>query len=81
MDALPTFVAALVILILGWISVALRFYTRIFARQGLKWDDWLLLIAALTGTTIIALTVSGEHNTSSSRSQSTVLPPKEQVRS
>ncbi|KAI1357462.1 hypothetical protein F5Y08DRAFT_160360 [Xylaria arbuscula] len=58
MDALPTFVAALVILILGWISVALRFYTRIFARQGLKWDDWLLLLAALAGTTVIALTVA-----------------------
>ncbi|KAI0965484.1 hypothetical protein F4678DRAFT_452727 [Xylaria arbuscula] len=58
MAALPTFVAALVILVLGWISVALRFYTRLFARQGLKWDDWLLLLAAIAGTTVIALTVS-----------------------
>ncbi|KAI0556051.1 hypothetical protein F4679DRAFT_578174 [Xylaria curta] len=58
MSALPTFVAAITILVLGWITVALRFYTRLFARQGLKWDDWLLLLAAITGTTVIALTVS-----------------------
>ncbi|KAI0193649.1 hypothetical protein EV127DRAFT_423819 [Xylaria flabelliformis] len=58
MAAVPTFIAALIILGLGWITVALRFYTRIFARQGLKWDDWLLLLAAITGTTVIALTVS-----------------------
>ncbi|KAI0532020.1 hypothetical protein GGR58DRAFT_200133 [Xylaria digitata] len=58
MDAIPTFVAALIILALGWISVALRFYTRISARQGLKWDDWFLLLAAIAGTTVIALTVS-----------------------
>ncbi|KAI0433799.1 hypothetical protein F5Y09DRAFT_338395 [Xylaria sp. FL1042] len=56
--AVPTFVAAIIILVLGWISVALRFYTRIFARQGLKWDDWLLLLSAITGSTVIALTVS-----------------------
>ncbi|KAI1740557.1 hypothetical protein F4680DRAFT_418460 [Xylaria scruposa] len=58
MSALPTFVAAITILVLGWITVALRFYTRLFARQGLKWDDWLLLLAAIAGTTVIALTVS-----------------------
>ncbi|KAI8633137.1 hypothetical protein F5Y19DRAFT_471396 [Xylariaceae sp. FL1651] len=58
MDALSTFVASLVILILGWISVALRFYSRVFSRQGLKWDDWLLLLAAITGTTVLALTIS-----------------------
>ncbi|KAI0809424.1 hypothetical protein GGR55DRAFT_649906 [Xylaria sp. FL0064] len=58
MAAQSTFVAALIILVLGWVSVALRFYTRRFARQGLKWDDWLLLLAAIAGTTVIALTVA-----------------------
>ncbi|KAI0859760.1 hypothetical protein F4860DRAFT_504426 [Xylaria cubensis] len=33
------------VIALAVISVALRFYTRIFTRQGLELDDWLILVA------------------------------------
>ncbi|KAI1100133.1 hypothetical protein F4804DRAFT_348769 [Jackrogersella minutella] len=32
-------------IVLAVISVALRFYTRVFTRAGLKADDWLILLA------------------------------------
>ncbi|KAL7622912.1 hypothetical protein AAE478_006591 [Parahypoxylon ruwenzoriense] len=39
-------VSALVIVV-AVISVALRFYTRVFTRAGLKADDWLILLAVV----------------------------------
>ncbi|KAI1207023.1 uncharacterized protein F4807DRAFT_211424 [Annulohypoxylon truncatum] len=33
--------------VLAVISVALRFYTRIFTRAGLKADDWLIMLAVI----------------------------------
>ncbi|KAK3936346.1 hypothetical protein QBC46DRAFT_395292 [Diplogelasinospora grovesii] len=35
------------VIALAVVSVALRFYTRIFTRQGLKWDDWLIFVAVV----------------------------------
>ncbi|KAI1412934.1 hypothetical protein F5Y13DRAFT_189735 [Hypoxylon sp. FL1857] len=35
------------VVVLPVISIALRFYTRIFTRAGLKADDWLILIAVV----------------------------------
>ncbi|KAI1177744.1 hypothetical protein F4777DRAFT_191828 [Nemania sp. FL0916] len=35
------------VIALAVISVALRFYTRHFTRQGLRWDDWLILAAVV----------------------------------
>ncbi|KAI0841670.1 hypothetical protein F5Y06DRAFT_196621 [Hypoxylon sp. FL0890] len=46
-------VEALVI-VLAVISAALRFYTRIFTRGGLKVDDWLIL-AAVVATLLTAM--------------------------
>ncbi|KAF2973115.1 hypothetical protein GQX73_g488 [Xylaria multiplex] len=51
-------VSALVIA-LAVIFVALRFYTRIFTRQGLQWDDWLILVAVVTTLVTIALLLWG----------------------
>ncbi|SPQ21895.1 dfda39f6-a5c8-46ae-bf19-02b514ffa04e [Thermothielavioides terrestris] len=35
------------VIALAVISVALRFYTRIFTRLGLGWDDWLIFAAVI----------------------------------
>ncbi|RYP57256.1 hypothetical protein DL769_009602 [Monosporascus sp. CRB-8-3] len=37
-----------VVIVLAVLSVALRFYTRLFTKAGLKWDDWLILLAVLS---------------------------------
>ncbi|KAK3380964.1 hypothetical protein B0H63DRAFT_194916 [Podospora didyma] len=44
---------------LAVVSVALRFYTRIFTRQGLRWDDWMIFIAVLTTLLTAALLLYG----------------------
>lgn len=36
---------AIVFLVLSWISVALRTYTRAVVMTGFQLDDWLMLIA------------------------------------
>ncbi|KAI0903109.1 hypothetical protein F4823DRAFT_629668 [Ustulina deusta] len=43
------------VIALAVVSVALRFYTRIFTRQGLQWDDWLILVAVITTLATAAL--------------------------
>ncbi|KAI0470515.1 hypothetical protein GGR56DRAFT_660659 [Xylariaceae sp. FL0804] len=42
------------VIALAVISVALRFYTRFFTKQGLKTDDWLIL-AAMIATLVTAV--------------------------
>ncbi|KAI3316618.1 hypothetical protein HD806DRAFT_542042 [Xylariaceae sp. AK1471] len=39
---------SVLVIVLVVVSVALRFYTRIFTRQGLRTDDWLILVAVIT---------------------------------
>ncbi|KAI0900213.1 hypothetical protein F4806DRAFT_455402 [Annulohypoxylon nitens] len=43
------------VIFLAVLSVALRFYTRIFTRAGLKADDWLILSALITALLTAAL--------------------------
>jgi hypothetical protein len=31
-------------LLLAWIAVALRFYTRAFVVRNLGWDDWIMAL-------------------------------------
>jgi hypothetical protein len=50
-DAISTAVGALVAA-LALIAVALRFYARHTTAAGIKWDDWLILLAF--STTIVA---------------------------
>lgn len=38
-------VAGATMIVLSIIIVACRFYTRLFLKSGLKWDDWFILIA------------------------------------
>ncbi|KAJ3579343.1 hypothetical protein NPX13_g1220 [Xylaria arbuscula] len=59
MDGLTTLIVALLLIGLGIISVALRFYTRVFSRQGVKWDDCLLLLALIAGIAVIVITAIG----------------------
>ncbi|KAI2631513.1 hypothetical protein GGS26DRAFT_591385 [Hypomontagnella submonticulosa] len=47
------------VVVLAIASVALRFYTRIFTRAGLRADDWLILAALLTALVITALVLIG----------------------
>lgn len=51
-------VSALVI-VLAVISVALRFYIRIFTRTGLGADDWLILSAVIATLLTAALLLWG----------------------
>ncbi|KAI1501875.1 hypothetical protein F5X99DRAFT_381318 [Biscogniauxia marginata] len=51
-------VSALVI-VLAVISVALRFYTRIFTKAGLGFDDWLIMVAVIVILTTAALLLWG----------------------
>lgn len=44
------------------VSGALRFYTRIFTRSGLKWDDWLILAAVIVTLMTAALLLWGTHS-------------------
>ncbi|KAI1203025.1 hypothetical protein F5X97DRAFT_342927 [Nemania serpens] len=47
------------VIALAVISVALRFYTRSFTRQGLRWDDWLILAAVIATLATAALLLWG----------------------
>ncbi|KAI1351585.1 hypothetical protein F5Y01DRAFT_304525 [Xylaria sp. FL0043] len=47
------------VIVLAVISVILRFYTRIFTRQGLKLDDWLILAAVIATLATAALLLWG----------------------
>ncbi|KAI0407295.1 hypothetical protein F4802DRAFT_612385 [Xylaria palmicola] len=47
------------VIALAVISVILRFYTRIFTRQGLQWDDWLILVAVIATLATAALLLWG----------------------
>ncbi|KAI3342348.1 hypothetical protein F4824DRAFT_495290 [Ustulina deusta] len=47
------------VIALAVVSVALRFYARIFTRQGLQWDDWLILVAVITTLATAALLLWG----------------------
>lgn len=47
------------VIVLAVISVALRVYTRIFTKAGLKYDDWLILAAVVTTLITAALLLWG----------------------
>ena len=47
------------VIALAVMSVALRFYTRIFTRQGIKSDDWMMLAAVVTTLLTAALLLWG----------------------
>ncbi|KAI1763215.1 hypothetical protein GGR53DRAFT_372930 [Hypoxylon sp. FL1150] len=47
------------VVVLAVVSTALRFYTRIFTRAGLKADDWLILGALVTALVTVALVIVG----------------------
>ncbi|KAI1419370.1 hypothetical protein F5Y12DRAFT_778391 [Xylaria sp. FL1777] len=59
MDGMATLVSAILLVGLGIISVALRFYTRVFSRQDIEWDDWLLLLALTAGIAAVVITAIG----------------------
>lgn len=46
-EAASTIVGAIVT-VLTLLAVALRLYTRLSLKQGLKWDDWFTLIALIS---------------------------------
>lgn len=47
------------VIVLAVISVGLRFYTRVFTRAGLWWDDWLILAAVVAILATAALLLWG----------------------
>ncbi|KAI1398179.1 hypothetical protein F4819DRAFT_502537 [Hypoxylon fuscum] len=47
------------VIVLAIVSVALRFYTRMFTRAGLQADDWLILGALVTALATAALVLWG----------------------
>jgi hypothetical protein len=50
------------VIVLAVLSVALRFYTQIFTRQGLHWDDWLRLVADIATLATFGLLLWGAFN-------------------
>lgn len=52
-------VAGIILIVLGILTVASRFYSRWFTKAGFGWDDWTILIALLTGMVPGALTIWG----------------------
>lgn len=52
-------VAGIVLIVLDILTVAGRFYSRWFTKAGLRWDDWTILIALLTGLIPGILTIYG----------------------
>ena len=59
-DDTATIVIGGLIVGLASISVALRFYTRIFTKAGLEWDDWLILTALVLALLTAVLLVWGK---------------------
>ncbi|PHH67987.1 hypothetical protein CDD82_932 [Ophiocordyceps australis] len=47
------------LLVLSWIAVSLRTYTRIVVIKGFQIDDWLMLIAQIIFTVACAFTLEG----------------------
>ncbi|KAI1771062.1 hypothetical protein F4818DRAFT_220614 [Hypoxylon cercidicola] len=47
------------VVVLAVLSTALRFYTRIFTKAGLKADDWLILGALVTALVMAVLVIWG----------------------
>ena len=58
-DQTATLVLGGLIIVLAIITVGLRFYTRLFTKQGIKWDDWLILAAVTTTLVTAGLLVWG----------------------
>ncbi len=52
-------VAGAILIVLGIVTVASRFYSRWFTKAGFGWDDWTILIAMLTSILPGALTIWG----------------------
>ncbi|KAL8900583.1 MAG: hypothetical protein Q9207_005619 [Kuettlingeria erythrocarpa] len=50
-------VAGAILIVLGMVTLASRFYSRWFTKAGFGWDDWTILIAMLTGILPGALTI------------------------
>lgn len=51
--------AGAILIVLGIVTTASRFYSRWFTKAGFGWDDWTILIAMLTGILPGALTIWG----------------------
>lgn len=58
-NGLATEIASIVVIFVALVTVGLRFYTRIFTRLGLWWDDWLLLASALATLGVAATSLAG----------------------
>lgn len=52
-------VAGILLIVLGIITVAGRFYSRWITKLGFGWDDWTILIAMVIGIVPGALTMWG----------------------
>ena len=62
-----------VVIVLAVIFVALRFYMRITTHAGLKWDDWLSLLAVLLIIVIDVILLWGEDTTPLMHAQKLIL--------
>lgn len=51
--------AGILLIVLGIITVAGRFYSRWITKLGFGWDDWTILIAMVIGIVPGALTMWG----------------------
>jgi Ca2+/H+ antiporter len=58
-----------VVIGLAVVSVALRFYTRIFTKAGLKSDDWFIMAAVIATLVTAALLLWGTDRWESSFKQ------------
>lgn len=48
-----------VVIVIALLSCVLRFYSRLSFKLGLWWDDWMILVAAITTLATAALLLAG----------------------
>ncbi|KAI0108796.1 hypothetical protein F4776DRAFT_657370 [Hypoxylon sp. NC0597] len=58
-ESLTTMVVSAVVIVLAIACVGLRFYTRVFTKAGLGYDDWLILIGVAMTMVLMVLLLSG----------------------
>lgn len=64
---------AVTFLTLAWVSVAVRMYVRTLMIKNIGWDDWWMLLAAVSTLKLLTLCYSADGRGNRHRSPCTAL--------